>query len=48
MTKKEALEIMKRIQKYFMDVHYPIKECMYDRTHTVGEMFDKALEVLSE
>lgn len=48
MTKKEAIEVMERIKKYFMNAYYPIKYTMYDREHTVGQMFDKALEVLSE
>ena len=48
MTKKEAVEVMQRIQRYFMDIHYPLRHAMYDRENTVGKMFDKALGVLSE
>ena len=48
MTKKQAVEVMERIQKYFLTVHYPVRHCMYDRENTVGEMFDKALEVLKQ
>ncbi|MCP4650407.1 MAG: hypothetical protein GY853_10060 [PVC group bacterium] len=46
--KQEAVEVMERIKMYFLNVHYPIRHCMYDRTHTVGEMFDKALRTLKE
>ncbi len=46
MTRKEAIKVMQRIQKHFMDIHYPLKHAMYDRTHTVGQMFNRVLEVL--
>lgn len=48
MNKREAIEDMERIQKYFMDIHYPLKHAMYDREKTVKEVFDKALEFLKE
>ena len=48
MSKKEAVKVMERIKKYFMDIHYPLKHAMYDRENTVGQMFSKALEALSK
>lgn len=47
MTKEEALKILQRIKDSWLDVHYPLKHCMFNMEHTVGEMFEKALEVLN-